>query len=240
MKSVLEKIILLFIAVSLISIYGCNKDKEDEHQNIQSYNAENVKKAIATLNTTTGNISYGFDIKALTEKVNSVTKEDDRYIIESFELEPRSILMNDSIHPALKIVIIDTEEETTYTHWLCDGFLEKILDSNNIEYYLSENIYDGSFSFISPDDGKYRLSTVQDGLLVSSESVEHLDSFPPIFPWDLTCTTTNHCFQCGKDFWKAGWHCSCENGSYGTCQESVSIGNTLTIIGIIIGLIALV
>lgn len=240
MKRVLNSTLFIIIVLYVITtIIGCNKRSENDNSIIRPFDDEDVKRPIASIDLSTGKVSYSFDLNELSEKFNSTFKEEDRFIIESFELEENSILMNDSIYSALKIVIIDTEEEISYTHWLCDGFLETALENNHLDYYLSDSICDGNFSFISPDRGKHLLNTVQDGVLVSSNYIEQLDLVPPIFPWDLTCMTGEKCLECDKELWKLGWHCSCTNGVYGTCHESTSWMGTITIISLIIALISL-
>lgn len=235
-------------AIVAVVLVGCKKDKKTPVQeaNNNSENEPNIevvdRKPIATMDMKTGEITYSFTIDQLTSVLNENRTYNDNYVVESFKIEPNSIPMPDSSYTALKIVILDTENEVSETHWLYGGFLDSKMDSQNIYYYLSEAVGSGNYTYMMK--GKDAVSmNVQNGTITSIDTIENPDYWHPIFPWDVTCTTGPRCSECRKPFYKAGFHCECVNG-YNPhdgmyCSETTSISNSLAIVGIVLSIFSL-
>ena len=127
----------VFVAVAF---FACNKEKEPAAQ--QPTEVEAARKPIATFDNATGQMTYHLDVSKVQQKINaceSARTGQDRYVVESI-----LVLDNDpsdsDVLPEIKITILDTEEECSYTTWFMDYFTDKRVSPTSTSYYLDEEV----------------------------------------------------------------------------------------------------
>ena len=156
-------LIVAFVCVA------CSKDKETPVQeaNNNSENEPNTevveRKPIATMDTKTGKMTYFISDESIQAELNHsyISKDgSERYILESWFIVDE----DDSGLPlTLGFVLLDTETENSNTIWLSNGFICKETTPENTNYFISDLIRSGSYSFDSASsEGNYNV-TVENG-----------------------------------------------------------------------------
>jgi hypothetical protein len=220
--------------------------KKEEKTNPDESTSE---KAIAVYDNKTGIMTYNFDAEMLTMKINEqfatrTEQPSDRYIVESVQILD-SVPSNSNIKPEIKIVILDTENETSNTFWLMEFFTYKITSSSKTEYYLNEDVKKGVYTMATILDGfVYKLHVNGENCLtekiIDSPFSTSSDYLVMAKNWFVSCTATNckqnECIKSGT--WKNTYCTPCE--SPGTCTRGPVpwIGNLIT--GLFAVLIAII
>ncbi|MBR5781661.1 MAG: hypothetical protein IKY27_06720 [Bacteroidales bacterium] len=154
MKKVL---VCLLIGLAMLTT-SCKKNDENSNQN----NSKS-ETPIAVYNNETGIMTYNFDAEMLTIKINeqfATRSEQDRYIVESVQILD-SLPSNARAQPEIKVVLLDTEDETSYSFWLMEFFTYKKISSSKTEYYLDDEVKSGIYEMASAHDGyiyKYHIN----------------------------------------------------------------------------------
>lgn len=149
----------LALAVVAATVIACNKEKESNDVQQTAGTDEVVRKPIATYDNATGRMTYHLTAEMMQESYErlSFSKEDDRFLIESFEI--MEMQSNDNDEKGIKFSVIDTESEESYTAFLNPAFLEKETFSDSIVYYIAEDVESGNFTFTNfLKDGVYSLT----------------------------------------------------------------------------------
>lgn len=195
---------VIAVAVAALIIVGCRKENETsniiEKQPIAKYNREN--------NT----MSYYLDLNKISDNLNKKTTNSkgttDRFLVESIEVIDEAY-DDEEILPEIKVVIIDTEEEVSYTTWLMGNFSHKDIDSSDTYYYFDDDVVAKHYEFVNYEDDKLYAFKV-DGNTCTKKEVNPLtySSFRP--KWAFSCRATNckvgecekekvadYCYTCG-------------------------------------------
>lgn len=207
---------VIAVAVAALIIVGCRKENETsniiEKQPIAKYNREN--------NT----MSYYLDLNKISDNLNKETADSkgttDRFLIESIEVIDEAY-DDEEILPEIKVVIIDTEEEVSYTTWFIGDFTEKVVHNTITDYYLDSDVQKGKYEFASNnDDGTVSFCKVDNGK-VEVDVVDN-EALPRVPKWTISCKAVN-CTYCHKIKIQEHpnvWSCSeCTNG---TCERGPS------------------
>ena len=213
MKKVL---VCLLIGLAMLTT-SCKKNEENSNQNDST-----ERNALAVFNHQNREMKYSFDVEVLNDEYSSKNKSN-RYILESVTIVDDKPLEK-NVRPELKIVIIDTDTETTHTTWLMDYFLEKKITAGKTEYYFDSDVENNNYQCLHYNsDGTFTVISVND----NNYNIETKDS--PLYQirpkWWITCTKKgDHCkpSDCMKvkvadNYW------GCSEGSDGC----VCIENTL-------------
>jgi hypothetical protein len=222
----MKKFKILMGAVALIvgaaTIIACNKEKETNLT--QQAMEETGRKLIATFDHSTGRMTCYFDVLELQQKLNEETSTktiQDRYVIETVQLMD-SVPLNQSVLPEVKVTVLDTEEETSYTMWLMRAFTEKEVQQNVTRYYAETSITTGVFEFGFRHEDKYYKVSVNGDDFVTTEidQLEFSNNLPKIFLWCKRDDCANECTK-GGSWWNA--YCNpCRDNQGGRCLEDVS------------------
>ncbi|MBO5848949.1 MAG: hypothetical protein J6R17_07075 [Bacteroidales bacterium] len=235
MKKVL---VCLLIGLAMLTT-SCKKNDENSNQN----NSKS-ETPIAIYNNEKGIMTYSFDIDMLNIKINEqfatrTEQPSNRYIVESVQILD-SLPSNSNVKPEIKIVILDTENETSNTFWLMEFFTYKITSSSKTEYYLNEDVKRGVYTMATILDGfVYKLHVNGENYLtekiIDSPFSTSSDYLVMAKNWFVCCTATNctkdECIKSGT--WKNTYCTPCE--SPGTCTR----GPVPWIGGLISGIVAI-
>lgn len=167
--------VALIVAVVFVA---CSKDKETPVQeaNNNSDNEPNTevveRKPIATMDTKTGKMTYNVSVDELQRAMDEsivLKGEEERYIFESFEIVQSN--SKDENKSGIKFSVIDTEEETSSTNLLYDGFLKKETTNDTLFYYLDDDFVNGNYTFVTfTKNGAIKIF-VENGNAISYEEV---------------------------------------------------------------------
>lgn len=164
---------LMVAAIVAVVLVGCKKEKETENQANNGNATEEVeRKPIATMDMKTGKMTYNISLGELQNALDesfALKGDEGRYIFESFEIvQPNS---KDENKSGIKFSVIDTEEETSSTDLLYDGYLKKETENDTLFYYLDEDFVKGNYSFITfMGDGALKIF-VENGIAIGYEEV---------------------------------------------------------------------
>ncbi|MCQ2307282.1 MAG: hypothetical protein MJ000_06940 [Bacteroidales bacterium] len=202
--------LLAVIVSSVVVFQACRKNKSVTDQQI----IENQQtKPVISYNKKTGQTTTTIDINEFQAKFNDQLgiKGDERYIVAGIEFD--NIIDTNQKDgentKAVKLTVLDTEEEISQTHWFCNGFWEINESGENVDFYLSKDFIDGDFSYYTADENGYYRINVNHGSFVSTDTINKPE-MGPLLPWDLSCTTTYPCTACDKDFHSWSWECKCK------------------------------
>ena len=160
----------LILAMMATTFMACNKEKESSVVQQTTGTEDVVRKPIATFDKKKGGIIYHVfpdHLQRLMSLETSYSKSFDKYIISSLEIVD-GLSYTDA--PILKIVILDTENETSNSVFLLDIFVTSEDNEDYVCYYLSENVKNGQYSFASQseEDGCRYLLTIENAELTIS------------------------------------------------------------------------
>lgn len=210
------------LTVVAATIIACNKEKET---NLTQQSTEETScKLIATFDHSTDRMTYHFDILEMQQKLNEETATktiQDRYVIETVQMLD-SVPLNQSVLPEVKITVLDTEEEASYTMWLMRAFTEKEVRQDVTNYYAESSITTGVFEFGFRHENKYYKVSVNGDNFVTTEidQLEFSNNLPKIFLW---CRRDNCATECTKGgSWFNAYCNPCRDNQGGRCLEDVS------------------
>ena len=203
----MKKVLLcLLTGVMMLTTY-CKKEEKTNSDESTS------EKTIAVYDNKTGVMTYNFDAEMLTIKINeqlATRGEQDRYIVESVQIID-SLPSNARVQPEIKVVILDTDDETSYSFWLMEFFTYKKISSSKTEYYLDDDVKSGVYEMASAHDGYiYKFHINGESYLAEkivdpqfSTASEYIAMAPR---WFIDCVAVNcevgECHKQGS-FWNA-------------------------------------
>jgi len=180
---------LLMVAAIVVTFEACKKEKI----NFKTQVSDVSNDAFAIFNSYSGVMKYNFELDNLNAKFNNyVSKSDstDRFIIESIDI--LDDMPNDArVYPEVKIVVIDTYEEISYSMWLLETFCSKQPGDTNTYYYIDNDIEMGVYEFSYYDESDMlHVCNVNDN--VFSDTIVDTMSYAPFRPkWVFTCRSHN-------------------------------------------------
>lgn len=178
---------LVMVAAIVVTFEACRKTGKTVEPTI----VQNSRNPIAIYDHNNGAMTYSFDLEKLNHEFNKKVSRtsQDRYIIESIEILDEAPT-DAGTNPEIKIVVIDTEEEVSYSTWLMESFATKSVFDDNTCYYIDEDIVIGIYSFVSQDGDVYYQYDVNGNSYSRKETNPAMySSFRP--KWTFTCRSTN-------------------------------------------------
>lgn len=148
----------LALTVVVATVIACNKEKESNDAQQTIGTDEVVRKPIATYDISSGIMCDYFDLDYANSIINenNDTKESTyRFVVESEEIID-SIPLNIDSEIIRKIVILDTEEETSIACWFIGEFVDKEIRTDCVFYYVNEEVSSGVYEFLmTSEDAVY-------------------------------------------------------------------------------------
>ena len=242
--------VALIVAVVCVA---CNKDKETPVQeaNNNSENEPNTevveRKPIAVFDKNTGTMTSLIDIDTLNAKLNEVCAtrgEANRYVFESIEVLD-SVPFNNEIMAVIKVVILETETESSNSAWFANGFIEKFIE-NNVYYYSDQKLTNGEFKYLTKKAEGTELVTLSNGVIINSipvaDSLLSYSNRPPQYPWELECHRQNCGEGCQVSLDRPTYSYVCsrcnpdpESGEVSVCIPEPHPGRTLELFLVVLG-----
>lgn len=216
MKRIKKLMIVVVLAAIVTVVFGCKKENET---NIVS-SEQNLRKPVAIYDNNTGLITTLIDVEAMNVVFNqsSNTNKDlsNRFVTESVEVLD-SVPCDKDVAGEIKIIVLDTDDECSYTIWCMKSFIIKDVKEQQVEYYLDEDVANGNYDFAFKEGNTYYVADFVDDSL-SIHEVDSLDyGCRPKFMF--FCRSRNCEDNCTKGGdWYSGWcrRCPLENGD---CEE---------------------
>lgn len=209
---------LLMVTAIVVTFEACRKTGETVEPTI----VQNSRNPIAIYDHNTGAMTYSFDLEKLNHEFNKKVSRtsQDRYIIESIEILDEAPT-DAGTNPEIKIVVIDTEEETSTTTWFMDTFAVKNVDNSNTIYFIDSEVESGTYQFATAnDDGTFNVYSVVNGTIRSVSNELPCYTWRP--KWTISCTAVN-CTHCDKiKIGPHNWSCTENCPSGGTCTRGPS------------------
>ncbi len=235
------RILMGALALAMVAavIIACSKENEKDTAQQTAITEEVARKPIATFDNTIGEITTFVDPEALAEKLNETffTKGTcNRYILESIAILD-SMPRNKDVRGEIKITLLDTEEECSYSIWCMKSYVYKDVKEQQVDYYLDENVANGNYNIAFKNDDIYCVANIV-GDSLSIHEVDPLDY--ACLPWVLfTCRSINCIYLCDKQ--GSLLHASCKPCPLqdGQCNEEGTLPTIIAIIVIIVRLLAL-
>ena len=207
---------LLAVIVSSVVVFQACK-KNEPVNNIAN------KKPIAVKNTKTGEITYNVELSKIQSKIDEFTKSKggDEILVESWGITEDG--MDNS--PVLRFSIIDTENESSEKIGLYNSYIDKIYTNDLIEYYLSDYVISGNYTYFTSDGMSDYLITVENFEVVSVEILSEKSQRSSAV--QVTCTTEEHCVNQRGCFPTDSGCSPCETGlqypnEYYKCTQTAS------------------
>ncbi|MCQ2330340.1 MAG: hypothetical protein MJZ93_07300 [Paludibacteraceae bacterium] len=215
MKKLIRFIVAVAIVIATVAtlLVSCRKENENTY-------GSNTRKPLAVFNSNSNLMTTQIDIATFEQKLNSIiaAKDDDtRYVVESIEVID-SVPSDSDIQSEIKLSILDTQTESGITFWLMDYFTEKVVSEQKTEYYMDEDVINGTYDYAYYENGTVFIVHVNKN---GSYEVEEADSllyneFKP--KWAIGCRTQSCVPTCNK-IKIEDYHWSCTVCTSGTCQE---------------------
>jgi len=219
----------LAFAVVVATVIACNKEKESNVAQQATGIEEVVRKPIATYENATGTMIYHVSLEQIQSVLTSNAKDGDRYVLESWSVIDDE---TDSWSPYLKYVVLDTEDEVSYTTVLLKSFVKK----EGLNYYLSEDILNAHYVYNAESmDGTIFIFEVN-GDEVSISEWDGVSTAPPGGS-SCTCTSNSDCKHNGDSDYVCepvhdgiGWRCHppCDPHPNAICNKSVTASTVTT------------
>ena len=225
MKKTNNVLMVMVMALMVSSIFGCKK--ETEVNAVSS--VQNPRKPIAVYDNNSGMITTLIDAEALHTKFfeSFRTSKDlaNRFVTESVEVID-SVPRNKDVRGEIKITLLDTEEEFSYSIWCMKSYVVKDVKEQQVDYYLDEDVANGNYDFAFKDGNTYYVADFAGDSL----SVYEIDSLdygcrPKIAFMCMSKNCGNHCTKSGE--WYSSWcdRCPLPNGD---CVEKGLLGYILS------------
>ena len=124
----------------------------------------------------------------------------------------------------MKISVINTIKEESFTIWLMEDFLVKDVKEQSVDYYLSKDVKKGNYTMGTWGREKTYIGIVENNNL-TIKTIDSLCYSPRVPKWTISCKPTNCMKGCDKT--KLGdhyWRCSnCESGQVDAkCEQGES------------------
>ena len=227
----------LALAMVAATVIACSKEKETKVA--QQTTENNERKPIATYDNATGQMTYHFDMSEIQQKMNAgenAKTEQDRYLVESIVVldnAPSDI----NVMPEIKITILDTEEECSYTTWCMDYFTDKRVSTTSTSYYLDEEVASKNFNCYTTNGTNYQITFVNGGITITEDPSIPDYTFRP--KWFFTCRSENCSNGNCEKIKLADYHYTCSDGCPpgGTCKRVTIIDMLVEIAGAVSNLI---
>jgi hypothetical protein len=220
-------IAILGIAVFIVTFIACTKEKEQI--NIQSLNEVDGRKPIATFDNATGVITYSFDLSEVQQKISSdlaLRSDQDRFIIESIIIED-SVPSDIRVLPEIRITVLDTEEEVSYTMWYMRKFANKEVNKDGTNYYVDSEVRTGIYEFAYHIGDTYYKANVNGNEITTTEIDSTLCK--DMIRWFFVCLQKGCEVSCtkGGSFWHG--YCNPCPTPPGQCSQEIAPWVTPTI-----------
>ncbi len=224
----------LALAMVAATVIACTKEKETKVAQQATKTEEVARKPIATYDNATGQMTYHFDLNKVQQNMRDdlmVRSEQDRYVVEAILIED-SIPAELSVRPELKIIVLDTEEEVSYTMWFMESFVDKVVSDNNTNYYKNAEVYSGVYEFgYHVGDAFYKINVNE-----SEVTTTEVDSAlcMGMIKWFFVCLQQNGCgTPCTKGGTFFNGYCNPCTTSPGQCNQSIApwIVPAITVVG---------
>ena len=225
MKRIKNVIVVMELAVIAATVSSCKKENE---VNIVS-NEQNLRKPIAVYDNNSGLITTLIDAEALNIKFNESfhTNKDfgNRFVAESVEILD-SVPHNIDVAGEIKITVLDTEEECSYSIWCMKSYVVKDVKEQQVDYYLDEDVANGNYDFAFKEGDVYYVAD----FLGDSLSIHEIDSLDYVCrpQFAFVCKSRNCEDNCTKGGdWYSAWCHACPL-SNGDCEEVGMISHLLS------------
>ena len=198
---------LLIAAAGVMTFEACNKK--------ESINTTAIKKPIAVKNANSDDVIYNVPLSKIQNVLDRYTasKGLGEVIVESW-----SIIDDGSTEkPVLMVSLIDVGLESSSKIAFYNTFIERTMANNSIEYYLTDLICSGNYSYITSNNKDTYLVTVANNEVVSVELYGAKSSWTGGVT--VKCTIESGCKKPGE-CWPTDKGCTpCE---WGICKQTVS------------------
>ena len=216
MKRIKNVMVVSILAIITATVFGCKKENE---VNVVS-NEQTLRKPIAVYDNNSGLITTLIDVETLNTKFNVFSHTNKnlstRFVTESVEVLD-SVPRNKDVAGEIKITVLDTEGEYSYSIWCMNSFVVKDVKEQQVDYYLDETVENGNYDFAFKDGDTYYVAS----LVCDSLSIHEVDSLDygcrP--KWAFMCRSRNCEDECTKGgVWYSSWchRCILDNGD---CEE---------------------
>lgn len=168
---------LIMVAIGVVIFNACKKN--------ESINKTPVKKPIAVKNVNNDGIIYNVQLSEIQNAIDKYTssKNIGDVVVESWHIVESELY--DS--PILMLSLIEIETESSSQIAMYNTFVERVMNGNSIEYYLSDLICSGNYNYITSDSKDTYLVTVVNNEVVSVEP--YTDKTPWTGGETVTCKT---------------------------------------------------
>ena len=216
MKKTKIATLIVVLAVIAAPIYGCKKDNKDNVVPNEQY----LRERIAVYDNNSGLMTTFIDAEAMNTKFyessHSNRNLSNRFVTESVEVldnEPH----NKDVAGEIKITILDTEEECSYSIWCMNNYVVKDVKEQQVDYFLNEDVANGNYDFAFKEGETYYVA----GIVGDSLSIHEVDSLdygcrPKYAFMCKSRNCGNECTRGGE--WYSSWchRCIFDNGD---CEE---------------------
>ena len=231
--------VALVVAVVFV---GCKKEKETPVQEANN-NSENKpdtevveRKPIAIYDNATGQMTNYFDLAEIQQKTNetlAAKTNTNKFVIESVQIED-SNPTDVSVNPEIRITILDTDEEVSYTMWYMEHFVDKKVNANQTHYYQNQEVDSGVYEFAYRIGDTYYKASVNGNEITTIETDSTLCM--GMIRWFFVCLQQGCGVSCekGGSFWNG--YCEPCTTQTGQCNQNIApwVAPTISIIGSII------
>lgn len=234
----------LMVALVVVVVFvGCKKEKETPAQGVNN-NSENQpntevveKEPIAVFDKNTGTMTSLVDINSINTKMKEVyaTRGDaDRFVIESVEVLD-SVPFDKNVAGEIKIIILDTENECSYSIWCMKSYTVKDVKERWVDYYVDEVVASNNFDFAFKSIDRFYVANF-DGNTISTHEVDPacFSLNPKIMMYCKSVNCEDRCVKAGSS-----WHAYCKQCPLpnGSCMEESYTSDVIATAGVIIAAI---
>lgn len=219
----MKKLRIVTGAIALVmvaaTIFACSKENEKDAVQQTAITEEVARKPIATFDNAIGEITTFVNTEALIEEFNETffsKGTNNHYVLESVAVID-SMPRNKDVRGEIKITLLDTEEECSYSIWCMKSYVVKDVKEQQVDYYLDEDVANGNYDFAFKQGNTYYVAD----FIGDSLSIYEVDSLDygcrPKFTF--LCKSINCGDHCGKSgSWYSAWcdRCPLSNGN---CEE---------------------
>ena len=228
---------VLLLALIVFTNSSCKKETKVNEVSSEQY----FRNPIAVYDNHSGLINTFVDADTINKKLNEkfLKDKDDasRFVVESVEIID-SLPRDENVAGEIKITILDTEEEYSYSIWGMKSFIVKDVQEDKVDYYLNDDLANGIAEFaFKGGDIYYVASRVGDSL-----SIHEVDSLTYVStPWIIFyCKSINCLSSCEKGGqWYLGWCRQCPYNN-GQCSQESILPIVLEVIGLVLAAITII
>lgn len=217
--------------VVAVAFFACNKETETGAAIQTPETEEVVKKSIAVFDNKSNLITTFVDAEAINTKLDehfhALKNNANRFVVESVVVLD-SVPRNKEVLGEIRITLLDTEKECSYSIWLMKSFVVKDVKEQQVDYYLDDNVANGKFDIAFKAENAYYVADfVGDSLSIHEIDILDYSCHPWVSFYCRSIDCTNQCDKNGSAL--NAW---CKQCPYhdGQCKEESVIP---TVIGII-------